>query len=294
MNSHVLRSHKSCYPLALAAGMSLLSTQSFALSCSAGADGGAGGGVGYICSGSDYIASVELNQSAATYDRFGSAYVNASTGSMGGHITIADNALPGGPGLGSGRFFSNFAETVRINGPASSTPVIAAFMFGTEGTIAGIGTGEITYSFALDGIDFSGFQVRVGGARSHVQDWTVNSTAFGLGSSINWAPATPDVTAGMVYFDVRSVLGFRFAVKGSLGGSVSFGGVGGIEGAAITADASHTSLFNFVLPDGYSLSALNTNFLSNPQLQTVPVPAAVWLFVSGLLGLISMARRKNI
>jgi len=40
-------------------------------------------------------------------------------------------------------------------------------------------------------------------------------------------------------------------------------------------------------------SANNSVFLDNIALTPVPVPAAVWLFGSGLLGLVSVARRKK-
>lgn len=37
-----------------------------------------------------------------------------------------------------------------------------------------------------------------------------------------------------------------------------------------------------------------TNYMGDWKVATVPVPAAVWLFGSGLLGLIGMARRKRV
>lgn len=45
-------------------------------------------------------------------------------------------------------------------------------------------------------------------------------------------------------------------------------------------------------PDKWSVSAGNTEFTAIAT-STVPVPAAVWLFGSGLLGLLGLARRKT-
>ena len=44
-------------------------------------------------------------------------------------------------------------------------------------------------------------------------------------------------------------------------------------------------------PNGYEFSGDNLGGIS---LATIPIPAAVWLFGSGLLGLVGMARRKKV
>ena len=43
---------------------------------------------------------------------------------------------------------------------------------------------------------------------------------------------------------------------------------------------------------GYGLPEGNTIF-GGVQVSTVPIPAAAWLFGSGLIGLVGLARRKN-
>ena len=40
-------------------------------------------------------------------------------------------------------------------------------------------------------------------------------------------------------------------------------------------------------------TSLETTALDNVQVGAVPIPAAVWLFGSGLIGLIGLARRKT-
>jgi len=67
--------------------------------------------------------------------------------------------------------------------------------------------------------------------------------------------------------------------------------------AALYADAASGAVANFgntaaisvSLPEGYTFGSSSNVLLTAP----VPVPAAVWLFGSGLLGLIGVARRKK-
>ena len=67
--------------------------------------------------------------------------------------------------------------------------------------------------------------------------------------------------------------------------------------AALYADAANGAVANFgntatisvSLPEGYTFGSNSGVLLTAP----VPVPAAMWLFGSGLLGLVSVARRKS-
>jgi len=56
--------------------------------------------------------------------------------------------------------------------------------------------------------------------------------------------------------------------------------------SAVFADPSLTQVIQIVNTDA---ALLNYDFITTP----VPVPAAAWLFGSGLLGLIGFARRKK-
>lgn len=63
---------------------------------------------------------------------------------------------------------------------------------------------------------------------------------------------------------------------------------------ALPPDLNNTDLAFFTIEEFDSLG--NTTFLGFGRLDTVqviPVPAAVWLFGSGLLGLIGVARRRK-
>lgn len=54
---------------------------------------------------------------------------------------------------------------------------------------------------------------------------------------------------------------------------------------------SINSVQQHITHDGYTRSSVGTGFYS---VSAVPVPAAIWLFGSGLLGLIGVARRKKV
>lgn len=56
-----------------------------------------------------------------------------------------------------------------------------------------------------------------------------------------------------------------------------------------TVDYIHTAALGYTLPDGVTLSSASNMLLTAP----VPVPAATWLFVSGLLGLTGFACRNK-
>ena len=65
---------------------------------------------------------------------------------------------------------------------------------------------------------------------------------------------------------------------------VTFHQDGGLAGCG-----PHSGCFDNNLPF-YQLKTIDT---MNVQLGAVPVPPAVWLFASGLLGLVGVARRKG-
>ncbi len=76
-------------------------------------------------------------------------------------------------------------------------------------------------------------------------------------------------------------------------------GSSGVDAGLLTTFGLDNGVFSFV---GFSLESANGNVLStdllltetNRNISTVPIPAAVWLFGSGLIGLVGVARRKDI
>jgi len=116
-----------------------------------------------------------------------------------------------------------------------------------------------------------------------------------LGSSGTWSYTGVLTTP----FTFGEVLDFRVAMGG---GSVLLNlSEGGYDGQAAFLDLSNTAVMNaIVVKDSsgtvspFSLSTVSGAVLFDELAPAVvPVPPAVWLFGSGLLGLVGMARRKK-
>jgi len=114
------------------------------------------------------------------------------------------------------------------------------------------------YDFILD-ITGTGSISSVGGGDSDL------GSAFGSG----WRQ-----TGGDIYGEIgNSVLGFSFDFTAAAGASLLIGGT---------------------YTDGnFDDTAVNAATLATVPVSAVPVPAAVWLFASGLIGLCSFAKRRN-
>jgi len=73
---------------------------------------------------------------------------------------------------------------------------------------------------------------------------------------------------------------------GGYDGQTSYLGMSAIMSAIVVKDS-----FGNVIP--FSLSTASGAALFNELATTVPIPAAIWLFGSGLLGLLGISRRKK-
>lgn len=126
-------------------------------------------------------------------------------------------------------------------------------------------------------------------------------TSGSVGGSItdnNGNTATISDTGNAIYTALidgasyETLLDPTFSTTTAIGDTSLFGGVNfGLPpnsqpGPAITSDIGIR--IEFTLTPGDSVS-----FTSRFEVQVVPVPAAVWLFGSGLLGLVGIARRKK-
>lgn len=172
----------------------------------------------------------------------------------------------------------------------------------------------------LGGGDLTG----VAGAWATGEDININvltvSGAAGMPSGITVA----DITGGLLNFDTTNgtfeitgavedlninddstilfsstLYGWQF-VTTSIVDAFGAGGTGFADDALLTALGELASANPFAF-GGFSIESTNgvitgTNFLATStgdRTPEVPVPAAVWLFGSGLLGLIGVARRKS-
>ncbi len=103
--------------------------------------------------------------------------------------------------------------------------------------------------------------------------------AFGLPLSdfVNEVGVQPDILTGSFLFE--------YGVPFELESHLTLSGYN-----QISVDFDHTATLTLIdLPDGASLTSGSGHLYPT---SAVPVPAAVWLFGSGLLGLIGVARRK--
>ena len=154
------------------------------------------------------------------------------------------------------------------------------------------------------------------GITSTTTSFTIDATAFGIIDASGSFIDTPDQTfllksdtngAGTINVDGGSSLsasfsnltvyylgsgqGQFFADLDYLGGSLVSGlSTGRIEGGF--AGATYDGTPGLIIPFGTVFTA-DTISAKLGQVQVVPVPAAVWLFGSGLLGLAGIARRKK-
>jgi len=84
--------------------------------------------------------------------------------------------------------------------------------------------------------------------------------------------------------------------KGWAGGLAANAPAGGTVWMLASVDGNGDGLMGIPMPGGGPFPGFNANFNANlsPTPETVvPVPAAVWLFGSGLMGLAAVARRKK-
>jgi len=140
------------------------------------------------------------------------------------------------------------------NGSGSPFPYVAASAYGIQG-VRGAGSG---------GCSIYG-----------ISNCTVDSAG-------NWIPVNLGLSGSL-----NAVAGQLYLIELQLT-TATFNQQLGI--VAQTGDFSHTATFNFTNLNGLTYESSSGQFLTAAA--TVPSPATAWLFVSGLLGLIGVARRK--
>lgn len=257
------------------------------LSCSAGA--------GPIFGGSfDECTPLSNKFHAAAESDYGNASVSATNGSMSGKVTISPATI------NDGRFYSELIADFRINGPAPSGSLLVDFIFLTQGSISGNCTNceaDLGFSYRIDSVSFSGFQMQAAAARTRTSDWVVSSSGSD-NSGFNLIPTDSisflgDTASGGLSFNAASVVGHTFRLTSTLSGNAHLTGPNASD-AVLTIDSGNTALFNILLPSGYTLSAVPSNysFLTTPILQPIPEPALVVQLLVGLGSIALIFMRK--
>ena len=159
----------------------------------------------------------------------------------------------------------------------------------SPGTITLVGEVEGSSPIGIGGVSFS-----FGG------DVTCTSASCSGMLSGDWAAKTWYMDEGVFsssysrYIDIAdtdSPLTFDLSLRASLGGQaypIAGWVYGGSDVPSVTIDYLHTAGLGFTLPGGVTFTSASNEFLT-----AVPVPAAVWLFGSALLGLIGVGRRRE-
>ena len=166
--------------------------------------------------------------------------------------------------------------TISVVDPAVSMSILDSILQST--TASGTATNGIAETFT-----FSDLAIDV--ANTSGQDLTFS---FGF-DIIALASASGDLASANATVDMLDDFGFVDIL------AIASAGVGVQLAADATGDASQSGVIEFTLLAGDFNSMSISGFIdSNGTAESViPVPAAVWLFGSGLLGLVGVARRKQ-
>ena len=148
----------------------------------------------------------------------------------------------------------------------------------TTGGTGGLGSGGISYDTVTNVLSID----IVWGSANGFTDLTGDVTASHIHGLTAPPPTGFSENAGVLY-PLHTLSGFNIsATSGGFTGTV---GIQELHEASLLAGQTYINVHTAVNPGG----EIRGQLVVNP----VPVPAAVWLFGSGLLGLIGIARRKK-
>lgn len=187
---------------------------------------------------------------------------------------------------------STYLPTLKVNASSGLGKRASANAFGVQGYSYNGTETSITLDFNLHG--------SVGNnASGYTSSYVSASIAVVASSSLEWYP-----DFGTLVYEIASlipgneVVGNKFVsindgLDQNSSGSITFDVFDGMDFYVVAsmnasanngfADASHTFTMEFD----------NDSGLTAAQVSAVPVPAAVWLFGSGLVGLVGLARRRT-
>jgi len=233
------------------------------------------------------------------------AAADAASGRLAASSSLADVDDGSPPGAFIQQTGANlFAQFTLFGPPGTLDPVPLTGLFSFHGTIStSVCTSflqceaQIAYTAQLSGFDVNNhsdsFKATFGAGRTTGQPILTsnfNVTGANASGALQFDPSG-DGASAMLSAMVRP--GYQFTLDLSLSAIAAFGNTAP-QGATAVAEAGNTALFNFILPEGYSLQA-TPGFLSTPLLfpEPVPLPAGIVLLASGLPVLGACLRRRR-
>lgn len=118
----------------------------------------------------------------------------------------------------------------------------------------------------------------------------LSSSTVDIGSS-----AAYDVYSTQIFgSDVEFISGGQFLLINSIDRDAAQSQTGGIGDSAVCTDIECFIINGFFNPKGdFARALIYESYFEFEATSVVPIPAAAWLFGTGLLGLIGVARRKS-
>jgi len=234
--------------------------------------GGAGSGATGFTSGNAYFT-----HTADTYSWSGFVYSNMTDTTTAGY-TNQFSAITGGGVNGSANYCVSYVPMDWESGtydPIPQTVSLTGSDYNT--TVSGAYFTNTTYAY-LSMRDGDWVGKKFGGATGNDEDW------FKL--IIKGISSEGGYTGSVDFFlaDFRSSDNSLDYIVDQWTW-VDLNGLGNVIGLEFSVDSSDAGLYGINTPAYFAMDDLN----GSPS--TVPVPAAVWLFGSGLIGLIGIRRR---
>lgn len=126
------------------------------------------------------------------------------------------------------------------------------------------------------------------GGTANIDVFVVASASGVFGSGVGTNAVGPPCTG--------TTVNCLWTGKGFVGGLASNAPTGGQKWMLVSVDGNADGVMGIPMPTGGPFAGFNANFNANLTATpdaVVPIPAAAWLFGSGLLGLVGIARRKK-
>jgi len=207
----------------------------------------------------------------------GTLGIYAQADGLGQHLTTAYGWVTA-PIAQVSNVSANMTDLLSFTVPAHSAGTIT-LVGAVEGS-SPIGIGGVSFSFGGDvtctSASCSGMLSGDWSAKTWYMDEGIFSSTYARSIDI----ADTDLPLTFDYLLSASLSGQAYPVAGWV--------YGGSDVPSVTIDYLHTAGLGFTLPAGVTFTSASNEFLT-----AVPVPAAVWLFGSALLGLIGVGRRRG-